>query len=203
MIPTPDENIVAEGQGLLTSRYVTAPNTNAILTALLARIQQIEDSYWSLIDAVQLANHPMPGGPWDVLDKLGSIVGALRNGLDDADYLALIKLQAKVNRSRGTAEDVLGLAALMSGTSPPVYLEMPPAAFYLGCWDIALNYPIFTPLLAQARAAGVYGLFAYTSWADGNDLQFGSTYDPDAGQGGFGSRYDSNAGGLLVAATVI
>lgn len=206
MIPTQDTNIVAEGQALVTSHYQSAPVIQGIIKSLLQRLQEIENSYWSFINAVQLVNHPMAGGPWSVLDQIGAIVGgvaAQRLGLDDADYLAVIKLQARVNRSRGLSDDVIELASLMLNGGVPVYVDQPPAAFYLGAWNIALNYPLFYPLLAQIRPAGVYGHFHYSTWADGNDFEWGSRYDSTAGQGTWGSRYDATAGSVLVAGVAL
>jgi hypothetical protein len=203
VIPAVDNSHVTEGVALLTSRYKGQPVITGLVTALMARLQVIEASYWALINATTLANHPMAGGPWSILDQLGYLVGVLRNGLDDTDFLALIKLQAKVNRSRGTPEDVLSLGVLMAGVQPPVYLEMPTAAFYLACLNISGNYPVFDPLLRQARAAAVYGLLIYTTWASGNDDIFSSRYDATAGQGSWGSRYDATAGGLAAAAVAL
>ncbi len=200
MIPTQETTIASDGVALLTSMYVSKPVISGIVTALMLRLQQLENDAFAMISAVQLANHPMAGGPWNILDQIGAIVGAVRNGLDDADYLALIKLTAKINRARGRAEDVLSLAALMTGGVPPVYLEDGTAAFYLGCWNIGGSYPQFEPLLKQVRAAGTYGNFVYTTWADGNDFEFGSHWDGTAGQGTFGSVYDATVGGLLAAA---
>jgi hypothetical protein len=206
VLPTQDSNHVTEGLGLVTSRYSTAAVVKGIITALLNKIQFIENSYWSLIDIVQLANHPQAGGPWDALDKLGSIVGgaaANRNGHTDADYLAIIKLQAKANRSRGRSEDVLSFGSLMINGGNPLYVEIFPAAFWVGCWNVQANYPLFVPLLTQVRAAGVYGILLFSTWPDGNDFEWGSRYDANAGQKGWGSRYDSTAGGVLVAATLL
>lgn len=199
-IPAVDNAHVAEGVALLTARYNGQPVITGLVTACMQRFQSIETAFWAMINDVQLANHPLPGGPWDVLDKLGFIVGVLRNGLDDADFLALIKLQATVNRSRGTPEDVLALGELMDAPLAPIYLEMPVAAFYLAVNNIALNYPLFYALLRQARPAGVYGLIIYTTWAPGNDDIWGSRYDGAAGQGVWGSRYNSAIGGKLAAA---
>ena len=145
----------------------------------------------------------MAGGPWNILDQIGAIVGAARNGLNDADYLALIRIQARVNRARGTPEDVMGLATLMAAPLPATYLEFYPAAFYIGAFNIALNYPIIVPLLKQVRPAGVYGLFAYSTWPAGNDFAPGSIYDAKAGEGGLGSIYDTTAGGGLVACVAL
>lgn len=218
MIPTPDTNIVAEGQGLTTSHYATAPVVQGIIQSLMQRLQEIENSFWAFINDIQLANHPLPGGPWSVLDQIGAIVGGLaanRNGLSDADYLALIKLQARVNRSRGLAEDVIQLAMTMNGGVAPVYVEgssfwtaqgLPisgwQATFYLGCWDLALNYAQFVACLKQIRPAGVYGHFHYTTWPTGSDLVLGSRYGGATTQGVVGSRYGGVANGGKLAAGV-
>jgi hypothetical protein len=216
MIPTVDNNHVAEGQALLTSMFVDKAVIKGIVTALMLRLQDIETSYWALINDVQLANHPLPGPTsWSILDQLGAIVGASRDGLDDPDYLALIKLQIQVNRSRGNPDDILALAAIMLGSTPghilaakhplPVYVEYYPAAFYLGCWDLAGNFPLFVPLLTQIRPAAVLALLAYTTWPDGGDLVWGSSYDssgPADNATGWGSVYDSTAGGVWVAGLI-
>lgn len=200
MIPAVDNSHVTEGVNLLTSRYKGLPVITGLVTAAMQRFQQIEAAFWAMIAAVQLANHPMANGPWDVLDKLGYIVGAPRNGLDDVDFLALIKLQAKVNRSRGTPEDVLSLGTLMAAPGSAIYLEMPVAAFYLACLNVALDYPQFYALIRQARAAGVYGLLIYSTWQVGDDVIWSSRYDATAGAKTWGSRYDGSVGGTLVAA---
>jgi len=199
MIPFQDTAHVTEAGGLITSRYADKKVTAGIVKALTLRIQEVENTFFDFITHVNLANHPFPGGPWNILDQIGTIVGVARNGLNDADYLALIKIKAKVNISDGNPEDILALASFMSPTQPPFYLEVPPAAFYLGCWNLFLNFPLFVSFLAQARPAGVYGMFAYSTWADGGDVEFSSVYDSSAGQTGYGSVYDANAGGVYVA----
>jgi hypothetical protein len=201
MIPIRDNAHVAEGQGLLISQFKDKAVIKGFVTACTLRLQQIENSFWDLINDIQLNNHPLPGGPWSILDQIGAIVEVARNGLDDPAYLALIKLKAKVNRSRGTPEDVLQLGVLMTALQPPVYLEMPIAVFYLGVRNISPTaYAQLVALIMQARAASVYGLLVYSTWAPGNDLIWGSRYDATAGQGGLGSRYDATKGGLLSAA---
>ena len=205
MIPAVDNNHVAEGVAYLTSRYNGQPVITGLVTSCMQRLQQIEDAFWAMINAVQLSNHPMPGGPWDVLDKIGMIVGAPpRNGLDDTDYLALIKLQAEVNTSRGNPDNILQLGAILSSL-PPGYLEMPLGAFYLTVSDItSASFLLFPSLLKQARPTGVYALLIYTTWPDvGDDDYWASRYGGKAGQGGWGSRYTSAAGGVLAAAQQI
>lgn len=199
-VPVQQTTIAADAGALLTTRYVSQKVVPGIVKALTLRLQQIENSFYDLLNDIQLSNHPLPGGPWSILDQIGAIVGVSRAGLVDADYLALIKIQAFANRARGLSEDILRVAMAMAAGTPVVYHDMPTASFYLGVWNIALKYPLFEPILAQVRAAGVYGLFHYSTWADGNDFEYSSRYDATAGQGMWGSRYDGTAGGLLVAA---
>lgn len=201
-LPVQDTNHVAEGLALLTSRYASAPVVNGLLTSLLSRLQQLEDDCFDIIQKIQLSNHPLPGGPWDMLDKIGAIVGATRGGLDDADYLALIKITAFVNRARGLSEDVLQLALMMTNGATPLYIDCPPASFYLGCWNLGLNFGQFVSMLKQVRPAGVYGHFHYTTWPTGSDLALGSRYGGARTQGKLGSRYGGVADGGKLAAGV-
>lgn len=202
MIPAVDNNVVAEGTGLLTSRYINAAATKGIITALLLRVQELETQFYSLITGINLANHPMPGGPWSILDQLGALVGAPRTGLPDAQYVQWIKLKARVNRSRGLSEDLLKLAVVLNQPLPAVYVETYPAAFYIGAWNstgLFGSFALATSVLQQARGAGVYGVLAYTTWAAGNDFSFSSVYDSTQGEAGYGSVYSPSAGGLMVA----
>lgn len=206
-LPTKDSSIVAEGQALTTSYYASAVVVQGIIKSLMQRLQEIENSFWDFINDIQLANHPLAGGPWSVLDQIGKIVGgyaANRNGLADADYLAVIKLQARVNRSRGLSDDIIELAVVMNPGHTPQYEDKPPAEFYLGCWDLSLNYAQFVTLLRQIRPAGVYGHFHYTTWAPGSDLVLGSRYGGATTQGKLGSRYGGvSDGGKLAAGAAL
>jgi hypothetical protein len=60
----------------------------------------------------------------DALDQLGHLVGVVRNGLSDADFLVVVKVQILVNISKGTHEDIIGIlrAAAPSGA---VYSYIP------------------------------------------------------------------------------
>ncbi len=140
MIPVVDNAHVTEGVGLLTSRYKNLPNTSGLVKALMLRMQEAEGQLWSLINGVQLSNHPMAGGPWSILDQLGALVGAARNGMNDVDYLAAIKLEIRANRSNGLAEDIIQIMHLATGNSQ-LYLDAPPAGFIVAVLDIAS--PVF------------------------------------------------------------
>lgn len=201
-IPLVDNNHVTEALGLLTSHYADKPVTTGLVKALTQRVQELENQIWSLINGIQLANHPMPGGPWSILDQLGTLVGIPRNGLPDSQYVGLIKLKAKVNTSRGLAADMIDIVNQLLGSNTAQYVEYYPAAFYLEGRDINPALPN-AQLLSQARPGGVYGEFVYTIWPTGHDFKWVDVTSPSP-EGGWGSTVGTPANqGLLVSAAVI
>lgn len=160
-VPTPDTTIVADTTALLTSRYAKQKNVLGLVTALASRAQTIESVLWQLIDALPLANHPMAGGPWGILDMIGAIVGVPRNGRTDADYTPAIKLQIRINRATGLAEDIIQITALL--VTGATYVEWPPAAFeVIVLGDFASNIQALLAALPLARAGGVSGRLRFT-----------------------------------------
>jgi hypothetical protein len=189
-VPIPDKDTahVVEGVNLLTSRYKALTVTPGIIRALCERFQEIENDYWSFIGGVQLANHPMGGGPWDVLDKIGAIVGIARNGLDDTHYLAAIKIKIRVNRSHGLAEDIIQIAALL--VSGATYVEYYPASFEVDIYNITADVAFaLIRYLGAARSAGTQGLLRYTLWPLSTDIIWGDTYSVLSSARGFSSSY--------------
>lgn len=160
MIPTVDNSHVDEGQALITSHYAKLVVVPGIIKALMLRFQQIEDAYWSLLNGFQLASHPMGGGPWSILDQIGAIVGIARNGLTDVDYLAAIRLKIRINRSRGLAEDIIQIAALV--VTGAVYNEWFPAAWEVGAYNTTASVAAaLVKYLGEAKSAGTAGQIRY------------------------------------------
>jgi hypothetical protein len=161
--PVQDTAVVTEGQALTTSRYATAPVVQGILAALLTRCQQIENDYWSFITGVQLANHPMAGGPWSVLDQIGALVGAPpRNGLADANYLQMLKIAIRANSSHGWSEDVIQVAKLIGTVTS--FTEVYPASFRLTMLGLSTaDFPALTYFLPIVRSAGTLGELVYST----------------------------------------
>lgn len=190
-VPTVDNNTVAEGAALLTSHYadpVATPVVTGVVNALMLALQESENATWSIINGIQLANLPMAGGPWNVEDQLGALVGAPgRNGMDDADYLAVIKIQIRVNISRGLAEDIIAITKLL--VAGGVYHDWPPAAWEEditagGAADTASVINALVMFLAEARSAGTYGTVRYAT--DGNTLiRWDDTVSRNVGAAGF------------------
>ena len=137
------------------------------------------------------------------MDVVGNLIGQLRLGQNDLNYLSVITLRIAINRSIGTVVNWSNFAAILLRTSggPVSYYEGGDAQFFFGVWDMTLNPAIVAQILSSAVPNGVGpNIFAYTIWPDGNDFVWSSTYDGSAGEGVFSSVYDTSIGGLLVAA---
>lgn len=159
MYPTKDEAHSAEAAGLLISQYKSAPNVGALVKILASEVQTLEDSIWTVLDNMTLDAQPLPFDPlrgWDILDKIGAIVGQPRNGESDVNYLAAIKLKIRVNRSDGLAEDLIQITHLLFAT--PTYREYYPASWEIDTEGLAANLvPILIQALFEAKAAGTRG----------------------------------------------
>jgi hypothetical protein len=190
MIPTVDNNHADEGNALLISRYQNAKVVAGMVKAVMNRIQKYENAIWQLINGVILDNHPMAGGPWDVLDKIGLIVGELRNGRDDPAYVAAIRLRVRVNRSNGLAEDIIQIAALL--VTGAIYREWGtegPMAFDLEIEPCtAAQRDALLTNLNQAREAASEGVLRQSAGAASTIIRWGSTVRPGSGTGFASSR---------------
>jgi hypothetical protein len=162
MIPTVDNAHVTEGQGLITSRYANQRIVPGIVKA-----------FWSIINGVQLVNHPQAGGPWDVLDKLGAIVGIARNALSDADYVPQIRIKVRVNHSHGLAEDIIQIANLVATGSK--YYEWFPAAFEVDLFSTTTSIAnAMIRWLGEAKSAGTAGNLRFSLTAPANNITWDS-----------------------------
>lgn len=173
-LPDVDNAHVTEGQALITSRYASQKVVPGIVKALMLAVQDIENAYWTLINGVQLVNHPQAGGPWDVLDKIGAIVGVSRNALSDADYLPQIKIKIRVNRSHGLAEDIVQIANLIATGSK--YYEWYPGAFEVDLFNTTTS--IINAMIAwlgEAKSAGTGGNLRYSLTAPTLNITWDST----------------------------
>jgi hypothetical protein len=166
MTPTQITTFAANAKGLLISQYVTDAVLSGLIAVVATEIQTLENAAYSLLNSMPLAAQPLGGGNWDILDKLGSIVGLNRNGLNDSDYLAQIKIQIRVNRSAGLTTDIQQITALL--VAGAIYNEWPPAAFeeYLG----NASSSAVTALLAFLGRAKGAGISAYVRYAQGTNL---------------------------------
>jgi hypothetical protein len=179
--PVQDSAHVTEATGRLTSRYAQAAVTSGIVTANAQAVQDLENAVWQIMNAVVLANHPLAGGPWQILDYIGAIVGVTRDGRTDTDFLQAIKIQIRVNRSHGLAEDIIQIAALVA--SGAIYQEFYPAAFDVTILNTTIAVVNALLLyLGTARSAGTYGTLRYST-SSGPWIHWGSSYGGYTGAG--------------------
>lgn len=184
-VPANDPNHVAEGLGYLTSRYTSQAAVTGIVKSLMSRFQLYETAFQNFLFDIVLSNHPLAGGPWDILDKIGSIFKVPRLGRADVDYLAAIKLRMRVLRSHGLAEDIIQIAALIIhfitvGGIPNqpgfLYTDYPPAAFEV--YDIPPSTTnerdALLQNLGEAKSAGTYGLLRYATTAPAINITWSS-----------------------------
>ncbi len=161
-VPTQDNAHVTEGVALLTSHYLNKPVVTGMVRALMARFQVYETAIYQLLTGVVLDNHPLAGGPWGILDKIGSIVLVPRDGMADADYVAAIRLRIRVLRSHGLSEDIIQIAALL--TPNGTYWDWFPAAFELRAMPITqVIHDALLANLGEAKSAGTAGYLRSTA----------------------------------------
>jgi hypothetical protein len=186
-VPVNDPNHVAEGVALLTSHYLNKANVTGMVRALMLRFQLYETAFQNFLFDVVLDNHPLPGGPWDILDKIGSIVEVPRLGRNDADYVFAIKLRIRVLRSHGLSEDIIQIAALIV---PPVnaivggvlvvigaiYRDWPPAAFEIQAIPInSSQRDALLEGLGEAKSTGTEGFLRYSYFPLNQIITWGSS----------------------------
>lgn len=195
-IPEVDEAIVKKGLALLTSHYVDKPNIRGLLTAFLKRVQDLEDTLWSVISSQLLATPPTG----QALDQIGDLVGTKRSGFSDAQFLVFVKMTIRARRSGGRAEDVIQVVALV--VAGATYEDFFPAAFFVSTLNIteAFALPIGQGI-RMSRAIGTRGVYVWSSW-DNSQLFFWGDSGRSAGSGFKDSVSNVPANGLASAMQV-
>lgn len=166
MYPSQDTSHVAESLGYLIEQFKNAPTLRGFVTAFGLSVQELENVFWSVINA-RLLNASTSG---DALTKIGKIVGELRNGRTDAQLLPAVQLRIRVNRSQGLAEDIIQIAALLFGNGVSQYADAFPAAWTVTSLNVASAAAVVaaTTALGKASALGVRGLLVYSTDAAAN-----------------------------------
>jgi hypothetical protein len=145
------------------------------LTSYVNRIDELETVLWDLIWGWVL-EHEDPDDPLNTfnasgnqLDDLGAIVGELREGRSDADYILAIKLRVRINRSKGRSSDMVEIAYLIDAAA--TYIEMYPLGWEVSLYDITNGGDIIR-MLTQAKAASSYGVLLTSSWDEDEVFKF-------------------------------
>jgi hypothetical protein len=207
-VPSQNSRIVDQGLAWLTGGFRSQPNIRAWLATLLQPWQDLEDATWEVLTQRFLATAielDLPSTN-NVFDVIGALVGQPRDGQDDSDYKASIYLRIAVNRSTGRTTDWANFAAILlgAGAGGPVSYYEGRASMFFGVWDENLNPVVIAQSLARAVPNGVYGVYAYSVWPDGNDFMFADANNlTTTGQGTFGDSVAGVVGGLLVSGVAL
>lgn len=191
---------VADAQARFLEQYQGRPKAAALLAAFTQSVQKIEDALFGIeagtaLDTAQGAQ----------LDLIGAIVGLARNGLEDGQYLALLRGAIAQNNGDATTESLLTVMRGLFQTSS-LFLKQPNGARHaaqaaastvsIGLGDPTVPPNVLTAMqaalqttlgagvalnyLSQFRAAaGSFAMAGNQLWVRG----FGSVSDPQAGGG--------------------
>lgn len=125
----------------LLEQYKNKPKLAALLTGFITEIQELEDVLNVL--GTQRGIDVAVGAQ---LDGIGEIVGISRPpGMNDSDYLFLIKTKIIQNLNEGTAEEFIAAAQFFTNQTDYFYAEVYPAA---------VDYFVYTPI-DPVVAAGI------------------------------------------------
>lgn len=96
---------VAEGAQLLRQAHRGKPKTVALMSAFMDVCQGVEDAMQTLVSPYDLE-----GAAGDKLDRIGSLLGAERDGLDDGTFRLLIRGRIAARHADGTLRNLLAVA---------------------------------------------------------------------------------------------
>lgn len=195
--------MVAQALGRLTSMYRNKPNIRNIVKAIISQKQELQNVLYQVYVGRRLATAILYAPPQtnSVLDAIGVLVGQPRLGLPDAQYQAILFLRVAVNHATGQTPN-WGLYAriLLKTAGGGVEYWEGTAALCLFVGDMSLPIAVVARVLGDALPNGVRGVFAYSTWPDGNDFEWCDANDPThTGQGTWGDANDPSIGGLLVS----
>ncbi len=181
----------------LLYQYKDKPKIQALLDAYFGdQVQELEDMLWQLFSRLDLS-----GSSGIQLDRIGSIVGQPRLGLDDDLYRIWITARIGQNTSEGDIERVISIWRLFNPDAASIQLvEHFPA-------EVAIYSD--APIDPVDPADPVYGdqIFSFMQRVLGAGIRFGysAVFDPDNAFGfaestnsaGFGDSTNPDIGGEL------
>lgn len=147
---------------LLISQFRGKPRIEIVLRALMAQVQELEDT------AIDLNERGMDELSGYRLDVLGRVVGRQRLGMSDEQYRVWVKGRIAANRSSGRTEDILNLALVVFGEDVTARM----VEDFPGAFTLHLDDPVpgdwgaqFVELIGIATAPGVRSQVTWTDSA--------------------------------------
>ena len=168
---------LAGAVGRLAAQFQNQPNILAMLTALVAPVQPIEDALQQLL--YQRALGTAIGSQ---LDAIGIIVGQPRNGYSDLDYARFLGARILVNTSDGVVEQLNAIAKAVVN-NPAATIRVKPqgtatVVVVIGAVAVSVSTATIASMLLIAAAATGVRLVVEAS-----TVVPGSTFTLDIGPG--------------------
>jgi hypothetical protein len=159
---------VSAGLKLLVEQFRGKPVIEALLSSYLSRVQELEDELWIVLWGWVLGNATARQ-----LDDLGAIVGELREGRDDTEYEAAIRVRIRINRSKGRTIDVIDVAALLLEVFS--FIEPGMLDWQVDAYEVSTSRAIsIIKALTQTKAASSYGNLVTADWSTSEVMRLSS-----------------------------
>ena len=156
-----DDNHVQQALDNLLTQFQGENAIEGFLTPFIEQVQILEDVGFELYLDRWAAT-----AVGDQLDVLGRIVGREREGRNDDDYRLWISAQILINRSSGTANELLTVIQLITSNNITqiTITEYEPATFVISINEALGPYDpqVILAIIKLVKAAGVKAYLQYT-----------------------------------------
>lgn len=197
-------DVAGDGVDLLFQQYRGKPRMEAMLRALLAPVQALEDATTAMLSVFDLSS-----AVGDQLDKIGGILVEPRYARGDEEYRRVLRVRVRALRSEGRIQDLEEVATLWElgaigpDTAGTVRLvEHYPQTVVL---TLVTEGAPFDPWglarwLQRAKAASIRLVLIYMPGGEGSTFRMSGTDDPRTSAArGLGSVY-ADTGGVWAGA---
>jgi uncharacterized MnhB-related membrane protein len=193
MIATQITSHVQQALDRLLQQYKGQPRLQALITALVSQVQDLENAIFSLNGGRQVF-----GSFGEQLDNLGTIVGIARNGLSDSVYLIFILGTIAENNSDTTMDVMTNIVSTLFSVTSVFARDLYPAAVAFGVGSTSLDPSLYNTVIAIIEASLGAGIgLAYVSSFNATDpFRFKGIGEPNKFSG-FAGVSPSVAGGKL------
>lgn len=177
----------------LITQYKNKPHLRALLQSYLDELAEVGVAIEQLGEAFRLG-----GAVGAQLDLLGKIVGAARQGFDDATYAALIRAYIRAQKSEGKPEDLYSVFRTLLAPGGELTLdEHYPMALVLGFYqDVSFDPGILDLLLKLAKPQAVKSTLVFGRFTDVFQMAPGTSAITDPVKG-IGTEGNATRGGRL------
>ena len=163
-------HVVSDALRLYTEQFRESDNLLHLTSALLNNIPQLEQDYQDLLN-----NRWVDTAIGEQLDRMGDIVGVLRQGRSDNAYRSAIRFQIFINTSKTEPETIITATRVLSGGDFIRYWE-----------NYAAGFQVFTDgpntLDVSGSVIDEFGLLlsgnGYLSFDDGASFLMRTSFEP-------------------------